>query len=255
MIKTILWDVDGTLLSFREAERAAILACFESRGLGVCTEEMVRRYSRLNARYWERLELGELTKPQVLRGRFVEFFAAEGIEADPDAFNAEYQLRLGDTICYIDDSYELVKRLRGRVRQYAVTNGTVTAQEKKLARSGFDRLLDGVFISDRVGVEKPGKVFFDRVFDAVGPCDPAETMIVGDSLTSDMQGGMNAGIVTCWYNPRGLPNDRGVRVDHEIRDLREVEALLDEYPYQTDMFVGNDGGSPENARIIRESAD
>lgn len=227
MIKTILWDVDGTLLSFLEAERAAIIACFESQGLGACTEDMVRRYSRINAGYWERLELGELTKAQVLRGRFVEFFSSEGIAADPDAFNEEYQLRLGDTICYIDDSYELLKRLRGRVRQYAVTNGTVTAQEKKLAASGFDQLLDGVFISDRVGVEKPGKAFFDRVFEQIGPCEPGETMIVGDSLTSDIRGGNNAGIVTCWYNPRGLPNDRGVSVDHEIRDLREVETLLE----------------------------
>lgn len=227
MIKTILWDVDGTLLSFHEAERAAIKACFESQGLGPCTDEMVGRYSRLNARYWERMELGELTKAQVLRGRFEEFFAAEGIEnADVDAFNAEYQIRLGDTICYIDDSFELVKSLRGRVRQYAVTNGTITAQEKKLSRSGFDRLFDGIFISDRIGVEKPGKGFFDRVFEMIGPCGPAETMIVGDSLTSDIRGGNNAGIVTCWYNPKGLQNDKGVRVDHEICDLHEIMALI-----------------------------
>lgn len=227
MINTILWDVDGTLLDFKAAEHEAIKACFSVFGLGPCTDAMIARYSVINEGFWERLELGELTKPQVLRGRFEAFFAAEGIECrDIDAFNAEYQIRLGDTICYIDDSLALLKSLRGRVRQYAVTNGTVAAQEKKLARSGLGAVFDGVFISDRVGVEKPGKGFFDRVFSAIGPVALHETMIVGDSLTGDMRGGNNAGIVTCWYNPRGLVNDRGVRVDHEIRDLHEVEALI-----------------------------
>ena len=227
MIQTILWDIDGTLLSFTEAERAAIKACFRAFGLGECSDEMVARYSRLNLTYWERLELGELTKPQVLLGRFEEFFRTEGVAFDRiEEFNADYQLRLGDTICYIDDSLALVAGLRGRVRQYAVTNGTVVAQEKKLERSGLGELFDGVFISDRVGFEKPSKEYFDRVFEAIAPADRRETMIVGDSLTSDLRGGCNAGIVTCWYNPGGRPNDRGVRVDHEIRDLHEVEALL-----------------------------
>ena len=229
MIRTILWDVDGTLLDFLAAESAAVKACFRRFGLGECSDEMVARYSRLNVSYWERLETGELTKSQVLRGRFEDFFAAEGIAFDRiDEFNAAYQLSLGDTICYIDDSYELVASLRGRVKQYAVTNGTVTAQEKKLARSGLGALFDGVFISSRVGFEKPSSEYFERVFAAIGPVVKRETMIVGDSLTSDIRGGNNAGIVTCWYNPHGKVNDRGVRVDYEIRDLHEVEALLAE---------------------------
>ena len=158
----------------------------------------------------------------------MDFFAAEGISFDRvDDFNAEYQVRLGDTIRYNDDSYALVKGLRGRVRQYAVTNGTVTAQERKLERSGLGELFDGIFISDRVGFEKPAKEYFDRVFAAIGPVDRAGTLIVGDSLTSDIRGGETAGIRTCWYNPLGLPNDRGVRVDYDIRDLREVEEILE----------------------------
>ena len=227
MIRTILWDIDGTLLDFLAAESAAIKTCFRRFGLGDCSDDMVARYSRLNVSYWERLETGELTKAQVLRGRFEEFFAAEGVAFDRiDEFNAAYQLSLGDTICYIDDSYTLVEGLRGRVRQYAVTNGTARAQEKKLARSGLGALFDGVFISEQIGFEKPSAEYFDRVFAAIAPVEKSETMIVGDSLTGDIRGGNNAGIITCWYNPAGKPNDRGVRVDHEIRDLHEIEALL-----------------------------
>lgn len=227
MIKIVLWDVDGTLLSFTEAERAAIGECFRRFGLGECTDEMAARYSAINVRFWERLELGELTKAEILRGRFEEFFRTEGIDFDRvDEFNAEYQVRLGDTICFIDGSYDLVSGLRGRVRQYTVTNGTVTAQKRKLERSGLGALFDGEFISDQVGFEKPSAGFFDHVLAAIGPADKKEILIVGDSLTSDIRGGDEAGIRTCWYNPEGKINDRGVRVDYDIRDLHEVEEII-----------------------------
>ena len=227
MIKTILWDVDRTLLDFDAAERAAIQSLFVEFGLGECSEGQVARYSVLNMKYWEKLERGEITKPQVLVGRFEEFFAEEGIDVSlATQFNDAYQLRLGDTIVYRDDSYEIVKSLRGQVRQCVVSNGTVVAQTKKLTRSGLGALMDGVFLSEQLGAEKPKKEFFDQVFAAIGPVEKGETMIVGDSLTSDIRGGDNAGIVTCWYNPEGIKAPEGYRIDHEIRDLHEVYGLL-----------------------------
>ena len=123
-----------------------------------------------------------------------------------------YQLRLGDTIVYRDDSYEIVKSLRGKVRQCVVSNGTVVAQTKTLTRSGLGALMDGVFLSEQLGAEKPKKEFFDQVFAAIGPVEKSETMIVGDSLTSDIRGGDNAGIVTCWYNPEGIKAPEGYRI-------------------------------------------
>ena len=124
-INVILWDVDGTLLDFSAAERRALEDCFRSFQMGPCTPELLARYSQINRTYWRRLERGELTKPQVLLGRFEEFFAQEGLNCrDIPAFNQEYQLRLGDTVVFRDDAGSLVARLKGRVRQYAVTNGT-----------------------------------------------------------------------------------------------------------------------------------
>ena len=226
-INVILWDVDGTLLDFSAAERRALEDCFRSFQMGPCTPELLARYSQINRTYWRRLERGELTKPQVLLGRFEEFFAEEGIDVSlAPQFNDAYQLRLGDTIVYRDDSYEIVKSLRGKVRQCVVSNGTVVAQTKKLTRSGLGALMDGVFLSEQLGAEKPKKEFFDQVFAAIGPVEKSETMIVGDSLTSDIRGGDNAGIVTCWYNPEGIKAPEGYRIDHEIRDLHEVYGLL-----------------------------
>ncbi|MBO4848930.1 MAG: YjjG family noncanonical pyrimidine nucleotidase [Clostridia bacterium] len=228
MIKTILWDVDGTLLDFEAAQRAAITALFAEFGFGECTEEMLARYDEINVGFWKRLERGELTRQQVLTGRFEQFFGEYGVDvsAVPE-FNDRYQLKLGDTIVFRDGSYDLVRSLRGRVRQFVVSNGTVAAQTKKLKLSGLGELMDGVFLSEELGVEKPSPAFFEKVFAGIPPAAPREVMIVGDSLTSDILGGMNAGIVACWYDPLGLPVPEGYRPDYVIRDLRELPACLD----------------------------
>ena len=224
---TILWDVDGTLLDFAAAEEAAIRSLFADFGLGVCTDAMLVRYSEINRNYWRALERGEMTKPEILTRRFEDFFAAEGLSGpSPAEFNAAYQTRLGDTIVYCDGSDKLVASLRGKVRQYAVSNGTVAAQTRKLARSGFDRLMDGIFLSERIGWEKPAKEFFDAVFREIGEERRAGSIIVGDSLTSDIAGANRAGIKSCWYNPRGTENGTNTKPDFEIKDLREILEIL-----------------------------
>ena len=227
MIKAILWDIDGTLLDFIKAEHAAIKKCFEVFQLGDCTDEMIARYSKINKGYWEKLERKEITKPEVLIGRFKDFFASENIIMDcAEEFNKEYQVRLGDTICFCDNSYELLKGLKGRVKQYAVTNGTKIAQDKKLVKSGLIDIFDDIFISEDVGYEKPDIRFFEHVWAKIGAYKPNEVMIVGDSLTSDMQGGNNTGIVCCWYNPKRMNNNSNLKIDYEITDLNEILPIL-----------------------------
>ncbi len=225
-IKAILWDVDGTLLDFLAAERVAIRACFARFGLGECPDDMIQRYSQINVRYWKRLEYGEISRDEVLLGRFLEFFASEGIETDAVAFNDEYQYRLGDTTVFIDGAYELVSSLRERVKQYAVTNGSLTAQKRKLARSGLIDLFDGVFISEEIGYDKPRPEFFEHVFAKIPPFAKDEMLIVGDSLTGDMRGGSIAGVKCCWYNPHHAENDVGVHVDYVIDRLSAVEEII-----------------------------
>ena len=227
MISTILWDVDGTLLDFIAAEKAAIKTLFGEFNLGQCSDEMIKRYSEINKTYWQRLERGEITKQEVLVGRFKEFFKSEGIDISVvEEFNSLYQLSLGDTIVYHDDSLEIIKSLQGRVRQYIVSNGTVEAQSKKLRLSGLGELVDGIFLSEHIGVEKPNIEFFDKVLEEIKPADRSSILIVGDSLTSDIQGGNNAGIVTCWYNPLGDKAPDKYRIDYEISDLHQIYEFL-----------------------------
>ena len=112
------------------------------------------------------------------------------------------------------------------MKQAIVTNGTIVAQERKLEKSGLNKLITDIFISDRIGAEKPSPQFFEKVWEELGSYKKEEVMIVGDSLTSDMQGGNNAGIRCCWYNPKGLKNETSVHVDYEITNLWQVKDIL-----------------------------
>ena len=227
MITTILWDVDGTLLNFIAAEKAAMKALFKEYGLGECSDERIQRYSQINRKYWERLERGEITKREVLVGRFIEFFEEEGIDISiAQEFNEKYQLRLGDTIVYCDDSLDIIRSLQGKVKQYVVSNGTVAAQTKKLRLSGIGEVMDGIFLSEELGTEKPNIGFFDKVFEAFGEVDKKQILIVGDSLTSDIKGGNNAVIVKCWYIPGKKKAAEEYKIDYEITDLHEVYEIL-----------------------------
>lgn len=228
--RILLWDIDGTILDFDAAERAAIRKGFATKGLGTCTDEMLADYSSINAKYWKMLERGEMSKPDILVGRFKEFFLKYKIDpACAEAFNSQYQIDLGDTICFHENAYDLLKQFSQNHKQYAVTNGTALAQHRKLDRSGLNQIFDDVFISDELGVEKPNKGFFDLAFDRIrlqiGDFSTADVLIIGDSLTSDIRGGNNAGISTCWYNPKQVENTLDVQVDYNIASLEELRNI------------------------------
>lgn len=236
MFKIILWDIDNTLLSFDAAEKVALAKGFEEFQFGEFNEEMLKNYKEINHKLWRKLERGEITKPEVLVGRFEEFFPIYGISPEyAQKFDLRYQELLGDTICFHDDAYEIVKDLKGKFLQCAASNGTKVAQVRKLKNSGLDQLLDFIFISEDVGAEKPSIEFFDKAFAEIrewlkahnqAALNLSEVIMVGDSLTSDILGANNAGIKSCWYNPKGLKNDKSVQVDYEIKDLHEIYEIL-----------------------------
>ena len=226
MIKVILWDVDATLLNFEKAEEAGIRGCFREYNLGECTDEMLEVYKKINRGYWQMMERGEIEKTVLLVKRFEDFLNAYGLDVSAaTGINELYQVLLGDTVVFYDHALETVQALKGKVLQCAVTNGTKVAQDRKLKNSGLEKEFDHIFISEVVGIEKPNKGFFDAVFAVIGKYAPEEVLIVGDSLTSDIQGGVNAGIKTCWFNPKGVENTSNLRPDYEIRNIGEVLKL------------------------------
>ena len=227
MYKYLLWDIDGTVLDFLASEEYAIRFLFKKYNIGECTDEMIKMYSGINAKYWQMLEKGELTKLEILTGRFKEFFSIIGADTSiVEDFNRDYQVTLGDYIKFVDKAEDVLRFQKGKYTLVAVTNGTKVAQEKKLRLSGLDKVFDEIFISENVGAEKPNKEYFDYVFKTLNITNKNEVLIIGDSLTSDIKGGLNAGIDTCWFNPMHKPNNHEFPVTYEIDDLGKLYNIL-----------------------------
>lgn len=227
--KTIFWDLDQTLLNFDRSMDHAIRVVFRQFGLSI-SDEIVARYDVINRSYWNRLELGEISKEEVALGRFRTLFGELDIHhITPEEFNAVYQVELGNVFFYMDGSKELVTRLHAEgYRQYVVTNGNNSTQTNKMKLSGLDQIVDGVFVSDLMGYPKPRKEFFDACFAALPGVKRSECILIGDSLTSDMRGANNAGITACWFNPDGRQKDIDVKTDYEIRRLDELLHILEQ---------------------------
>lgn len=223
---TILWDVDNTLLDFDYSCRASLRQCFRSIGK-VITDEMIACYTEINDAYWKRLERGEVTKEQLLNGRFVDFFAEYGLnDINVEHFRKEYQVNLGNIYSFKDDSLTICKSLQTKYKQYVVTNGVSSTQRSKLGLSGFAEVMDGLFISEEIGAPKPEKAFFEYCLEHVQEKDKSKILLVGDSLTSDIKGANSVGIKTCWYNPKELNRPEGYSIDYEIVDLHQIYDVL-----------------------------
>ncbi len=227
MYKYLFWDIDGTVLNFLAAEAYAIRFLFQKYNLGECTDEMLKMYSEINSKYWQKLERNELTKPEILVGRFREFFELIGKDISiSEQFNLDYQVTLGDHIEYVDNAKEILLSMKGKYILVAVTNGTKIAQEKKLSLSGLDKIFDEIFISENVGYEKPNIEYFDYIFDKLNITDKTKVLIIGDSLTSDIKGGFIAGIDTCWFNPSHKENTLEIPITYEIDELKKIKDIV-----------------------------
>lgn len=222
----ILFDADDTLLDFGKAEDAALKQTFAEFGLTL-TEEIREGYLEINHGLWKALERGEIEKPQVLARRFQDTFEKFGIPGPTDgSFEKRYQILLGEGAYLVDGAMELLQELKKTHRLAIVTNGVTATQTNRLRLCGLDQVIPDVFISEKIGVAKPQLGFFTAVFAALRQPERSRVLIVGDSLTSDMRGGEIAGIDSCWYNPKGKPNDTAVRPTYEIRDLAELFAIV-----------------------------
>ena len=220
----LLLDLDDTILDFHKAEYIALGKTLESFGLSP-TQEVRARYSQINKAHWERLERKELTREQVLVGRFDVLFSEYGISVDPQVCARRYEENLSVGHYFLPGAPEALEKLAKKYRLYMVSNGTARVQIGRLESAKISHFFREIFISQQVGVNKPDKEFFTRCFAKIPDFDPQKAIIVGDSLTSDIQGGINAGIATCWVNPGHKPQT--VPADYEIESLAQLPELLE----------------------------
>lgn len=226
MIKYVFLDIDDTLLDFGIAEAQAIKTTFERIGIPA-TAEIIKRYSEINSRQWGLLEKGVLTREQVLVSRFDILFEELGIKNVPSEMaQASYEYLLGIGHYFVDGAPELLEELKDKYELYVVSNGTASVQDRRIKSAGIAPYFKRIFISERVGADKSSREFFDAVFAEISDFDRDRAIIVGDRLTSDILGGINAGVRTCWFNPNALPGDPAIPADYEIRALSELPELL-----------------------------
>lgn len=225
MIRNVLFDLDDTLFDFHKAEKIALTKTLVHFGIDP-TEETMALYSTINAAHWKRLELGEISREEVKVGRYRELFKTIGVECDPVKATAYYESMLAIGHYFMPGAPELLEELYRKYRLYIVSNGTAKVQEGRIGSSGIAKYMDGIFISQILGANKPDKQFFDICFAEIPDFSLSETVIIGDSLSSDIKGGINAGITTVWFNPKGIENDNDIKPDYTIKELSEVPGLL-----------------------------
>jgi len=219
----IFMDIDNTLLDFHAGTVESLNTLLAEFGLEL-TQERADRFFVINDDLWLQYEHGEIEKSQIFPTRFQRYLGEMGIETDWLAANEIYASGLRQSAVLMPQAMELLGALKGKCRLYAVTNGVTTTQLPRLAKSGLDQCFDRIFISEQMGCQKPSKEFFDKVFEAIVPVDKSRCIILGDSLTSDMQGGRNAGIATCYFG-KPIEDDR---CDYTIENLMEFWEMLND---------------------------
>ncbi|MBE6764683.1 MAG: noncanonical pyrimidine nucleotidase, YjjG family [Ruminococcaceae bacterium] len=222
--KYILFDADETLLDFRDCEEKALSTLLRyAGGEGSDYEKSV--YKRINAGWWKRFEQGLVTKPQLTVGRFADTCRELGFDRDPNELSDYYIERLSEGDRLIDGALEVCRTLYGKCRMYIITNGIERVQMGRWSRVAIKDYFENIFISETIGYQKPRREYFDYVIDFIGNPPKSEILVVGDSLTSDIRGGIGAGLDTCWVNPEGKPSG-DITPTYTIRSITECPDII-----------------------------
>ncbi len=225
MIKTVIFDLDDTLFDFKKSERVALTNTLIELGIEP-RDETLTKYSEINDGQWKRLERGEATRNEILLKRYELLFEWLGTDMPPIRAQHSYEKNLSRSYFYIDGAEEVLLDMMGKYDLYIASNGTSRVQAGRIGRSGISKYFKKIFISEEIGYNKPSREFFDACFNEIGDDKRGESIIIGDSLTSDILGGLNAGILTCHYNPKKKENAGGIKAHYEVNRLEDIPALI-----------------------------
>jgi 2-haloacid dehalogenase len=221
----ILFDADGTLFDYDRAKASALARTFEQSGLPL-QPGTAEAYRRINAEIWRQFEQGQIDQQRLRARRFELLFEELGVDYDAEAFSARYLENLAHGTDLLDGAEGVLQALDGRVGLALITNGLHEVQRPRLARSAIGHYFSEIIISEEVGAAKPDRRIFDVALERMGFPPRDKVLIVGDSLSSDIQGGSDYGLDTCWYNPGGNPRPDGLRIRYEIAGLEQLLDLV-----------------------------
>lgn len=221
---SLFLDIDNTLLDFYKAERVAIKKVLKLHSLP-CDDKTAKIYSNINQSYWERFERGEIPKSAIFEGRFESLLEFLGAKGDVKAIANDYFRLLSEGYFKMDGADDILRYLNDKgYKLYATTNGIALTQFKRIKNSGIEPYFDDIFVSEAAGHQKPEKEYFEFVISRIPEKDKSKMLIVGDSQSSDILGGINAGIDTCWFNFQN--QEPKYKSKYEIKKLSELKKIL-----------------------------
>ena len=224
--ESLLMDLDDTILDFGAGEAAAYAKALREHGIAP-TPALLRRYREVNLSWWEKLERGEADRDAILVERHRQMFSEQGIGIDPVAFEGSYHRNLGQEYAFLPGARELLDYLKGRgYRLYLASNGVAETQLSRLAGAGIGSYFDELFISELAGCPKPSPDYYAWCFARIPGFDRKKTLMIGDSLTSDILGGIRAGIDTLWLNRKGKTPPPELRPTYEVAELEAIKTIL-----------------------------
>lgn len=222
--KYLLFDADNTVFDFDMCEREAFKSALASYNVEY-NDEVYSIYHVINDNLWKMLERGMTTRDELKFERFKQLLNAVGSDADYRAIASKYEKSLGEQTFEIEGNFDVLKNLSRNYQMYVITNGITDVQESRFSRSRLTTFFKSIYISEKLGVSKPAKQFFDYVLSDIGDNDLSRYLVIGDSLTSDIDGAVNCGIDCCWYNRFHLSAD-GRTVTYEISEMSEIYNIL-----------------------------
>ncbi len=225
---TLFIDADDTLLDFNKAETRAINQTFEDYDL-LKYDGIIESYKRNNLKAWKAFERNEMTRDDISTERFRWVFSEFKIEGiDLNEINKLYWSYLAKGADVMEGAREFVEKVKDDNDLYVVTNGTAFIQDSRFALSDMSKYFKKRYISENLNTRKPAKEFFDYIEKDIGFVDRDTSYIIGDSLSSDIQLGINANVKTIWFNRENKINEKGIIPNYEVKSFKELEKLIDE---------------------------
>lgn len=221
---TLLFDVDDTILDFKAAELQGLSKLFEHYGYHL-NDSLLKRYQIVNQGLWKAFEENKCTREEVLNTRFGLFFEQLGKKVDSVAVEKEYRQYLNQGSQRLGNSLDIIADLADKADLYVVTNGVAKTQYQRLEAAKLLPYFKDIFVSETIGYQKPRIEFFQHVFNKIAPVDLAKTVIIGDSLSSDIKGGQNAGIDTIWLNANQQETPT-IKPTYTIQNLDDLYQIL-----------------------------
>lgn len=224
--KVLLFDLDDTLLDFQKAEKYAICKVMEHYGIDA-NDDNISLYHNINKKYWKDLELGLVERENLILLRFIDFFSRFNITIDINEaknVNDKYFYELSSVVFVIPNAIEVLKVLKKKYKLCLITNGVKRVQERRLSLiNDIKEMFNYIFISEEIGYTKPEIGFINYVLNET-KYNKDDCLIIGDSLSSDIQLGINSGIDTCWYNPLSKNKDR--ECTYEINNILNILDII-----------------------------